>query len=336
MSLPMVSILIAARNEENNITDLLESLRKLSYPKEFTQILIGNDNSTDNTADVINEYLKGLTDAERKAFNVLTIDKQVAHLKGKANVLAQLAASATGEYLFITDADVEVPAHWIEQMMALMNTKPGENRAGVVTGITLVKNTNWFEACQALEWFFALKIMKTLTDMKIPSTAMGNNMMVLKEAYLATGGYEGFEFSIVEDYALYKAIIDKGYAYKQGFDASVMTITKPPPNYFEQRKRWVAGGFSTGTALIFPALLQGVALPVLVILGFFYWQIPVLVFGLSLLINLIVGYSILTRLHQLRLFRYIPAYTVYMYVFWFLQLVSYLLPTRLVWKGRQY
>lgn len=336
MSLPMVSILIAARNEENNITDLLESLNNLSYPREKTQILIGNDSSTDNTLGVIESFLAELNDAGRNAITVLTIEKQVAHLKGKANVLAQLAPHATGEYLFFTDADVEVPEHWIEQMMTLLNEKPGDKKAGVATGITLVQNTNWFEACQAIEWFFALKMMKTMTDIKIPSTAMGNNMMVLKEAYWAVGGYEGIVFSIVEDYALYKAIIDKGYHYKQGFDTSVMTITKPPPNYFEQRKRWVAGGLSTGSVLIFPALLQGFALPALLFLGFFYWQIPVFVFGISLLINLIVGYQIFAQLHQLRLFRYIPVYTMYMYVFWSLQLVSYFLPTKLVWKGRQY
>jgi len=336
MSLPMVSILIAARNEEDNIIDLLESIKNLSYPKERTQILIGNDNSTDNTAGVIDTFLDGLSEADRKAFTVLTIEKQVAHLKGKANVLAQLATHATGEYLFFTDADVEVPEHWIEQMIAVLHEKPGNKKAGVATGITLVKNTNWFEACQAIEWLFALKMMKTMTDYKLPSTSMGNNMMVLKEAYWSVGGYEGFGFSIVEDYALYKAIIDKGYDYKQGFDTSVMTVTKPPPNYFEQRKRWVAGGLSTGSALIFPALLQGVALPALLILGFFYWQIPVFVFGLNLLINLVVVYQIFSQLQQLRLFRYIPVYTVYMYVFWFLQLVSYFLPTKLVWKGRKY
>ena len=336
MNLPMVSILIAARNEENNITDLLKSIIKLSYPKEKTQILIGNDSSADNTAGVVDKFLAGLSEGDRNAFKMLTIGKQVAHLKGKTNVLAQLAPHATGEYLFFTDADVEVPVHWIEQMMTLLNEKPGEKKAGVATGITLVKNSNWFEACQAIEWFFALKIMKTMTDIKIPSTAMGNNMMVLKEAYWAVGGYEGIGFSIVEDYALYKAIIDKGYDYKQGFDTSVMTITKPPPKYFEQRKRWVAGGFSTGSLLIFPALLQGFAVPLLLLLGFFYWQVPVFVFGLSLLINLIVGYQILAQLQQLRLFRYMPVYTVYMYLFWFLQLISYFLPTKLVWKGRSY
>jgi cellulose synthase/poly-beta-1,6-N-acetylglucosamine synthase-like glycosyltransferase len=332
----MVSILIAARDEENNIPDLLRSLICLSYPKEKTQILIGNDGSTDKTAELIEGFIGQLSEREKSMFQVLTIEKSIAGLKGKANVLAQLAHHATGEYYFFTDADVEVPGQWIEKMLELLNEKPTDKKAGVAVGITLVKNTYWFEACQALEWLFALKLMKTMNNYHIPSTGMGNNMMVTKEAYLAVGGYESIGFSIVEDYALYKAVIDKGYDFKQGFDASLMTVTKPPPNYFEQRKRWVAGGLSTGSVLIYPALIQGFALPILLAISFFSWQIPFIVIGLSLLINAVVGYQIFARLGVLYLFKYIPVYTGYMYVFWFLQLVSYFLPTRLVWKGREY
>lgn len=336
MNEPMVSILIAARNEENNIHELLSSLICLTYPIEKTQILIGNDGSTDKTAERIEEFIGQLSGSQKRMFEVFTIEKSIEGLKGKANVLAQLAYHAKGEYFLFTDADVEVPKHWIEKMLELFQQKRTDKKVGVAVGLTLVKNTNWFEACQAMEWLFALKLMKTMTDYHIPSTGMGNNMMVLAEAYQTVGGYEGIGFSIVEDYALYKAAIDAGYDFAQGFDASVMTVTKPPPNYFEQRKRWVAGAISSGSILIFPALIQGFALPILLVISLFFWQIPLIVLMLNLLINSILGYLIFARLGQLRLIRYIPAYTAYMYVFWFLQLVSYFLPTRLVWKGRDY
>lgn len=333
MNVPIVSILVAARNEENNIPDLLHSLNCLSYPKEKTQILIGNDGSTDKTAELVQGFIGQLSEEHKSMFELITIEKTIDGLKGKANVLAQLAHHAKGEYFFFTDADVEVPVHWIENMLTLFEP---DKKVGVAVGITLVKNKDWFEACQAIEWLFALKVMKTMTDFRQPSTGMGNNMAVSAEAYWNVGGYENIGFSIVEDYALYKSIIDKGYDFKQGFDASLMTVTKPPPNYFEQRKRWVAGGMSTGSVLIYPALLQGFALPILLIVSFFSWQVPLIVIGFSLLLNAVIGYGIFARLGQLRLFKYIPVYTLYMYVFWFLQLVSYFLPTKLVWKGRHY
>jgi glycosyltransferase involved in cell wall biosynthesis len=324
---PTVSILIAARNEEGNILDLLKSLEKLTYPKENLQILIGNDGSTDRTEAIIKAFIADKSNRQTAHYQLVNIEKTLAGLKGKANVLAQLAHHATGKYFFFTDADVEVPRHWIEEM-------PKIN--GVVTGITLVKNSNWFEACQAIEWFFALYLMKRMTDYKIPSTGMGNNMMVSAEAYWAVGGYEKIGFSIVEDYALYKVIVDAKFEFRQEFKPSLMTITKPPPNYFEQRKRWVTGGIASKSILIIPAFVQGLALSILLIISLLSWKISLLVLLINLLINFFYGYSIFKKVNQSRLLKYIPAYTIYMYVFWFLQLVTYFLPTKLVWKGRRY
>ena len=325
MKYPKVSILVAARNEEDNIADLLFTFSQLSYPKDKLQILIGDDDSTDATAEIIGRFTPKNIHIE-----YVKIEKQIADLKGKANVLAQLAHLATGELFFFTDADIEVPKNWIE---AFLEERKNE---GVTVGLTLVKNKDWFEASQAIEWLFTLKLMKTLADFKIQSTGMGNNMMVSAEAYWAVGGYEKIGFSLVEDYAIYKAIIDKGFAFRQLFKPEAMTLTKPPKKYFEQRKRWVAGGFSTGSILIFPALIQGLLLPILLIISLFSRKIVLSVFILNLLINFLVGGRIFKVLNQNQLLKYIPAYTMYMYIFWFLQLIAYILPTKLIWKGREY
>lgn len=325
MQFPNVSILVAARNEEENIADLLHSLIHLSYPKEKLQIIIGNDASTDKTAEIIQKF-----SLQYPYIQLVNIENQLTDLQGKANVLAQLAHHATGDYFFFTDADIEVPVHWIEKMLE------NAQDAGIIIGITLVKNQNWFEVCQAIEWLFALHLMRKMTDWKIPSTGMGNNMAVSAEAYWAVGGYEKIGFSIIEDYALYKAIINKGYNYQQLYLPEVMTVTKPPENYFEQRKRWVSGGISSGSVLIFPALIQGFLLPILLIIGVFSWKTPLLVFFLNMIVNFVFGKKIFKILNQERLLKYIPAYTIYMYVFWCLQLVAYFLPTKLVWKGRKY
>lgn len=328
MKYPKVSILVAARNEEENIKHLLESLEKLQYPKSALQILIGNDASTDRTAQIISDFIKG-----KSHFELININLQIEDLKGKANVLAQLAHFANGEYLFFTDADISVPNNWLSNMLQLFESKPN---TGVAIGITLVEAQNWFEGCQALEWLFALKMMHSLGEMNIRTTGMGNNMAVSAKAYWEVGGYEKIGFSIVEDYALYKEIVERGYGFAHGFSEGIMTTTKPPKNYFEQRKRWVTGGMQSASNLIIPALVQGIALPILLIISIFSWKVVAVVFILNFIINLLVGFSILKQLRLLRLFKYIPAYTIYMYVFWFLQFVSYFLPTKLVWKGRQY
>jgi cellulose synthase/poly-beta-1,6-N-acetylglucosamine synthase-like glycosyltransferase len=361
---PLVSILIAARNEEDNILDLLNSIEQLSYPKSSLQILLGNDNSNDRTGEIIVKFI-----SQKPHYQSVNIIPNQNNLKGKANVLAQLAHHARGEYFFFADADIVLPSGWVEGMLFEFkvqgsshdrNNLPMENRRlsiedcelktedcqlptenyqlkiGVVNGTTTINYQNSFEACQAVEMLMALNLMKTLTKFGLETTGMGNNMAVTAEAYWAVGGYEKIGFSIVEDYALYKAIIDKGYGFGQGFDASVLAFTKPPKNYFEQRKRWVSGGMSTKSNLIVLALIQAFALPILLIISFLNWEIALSIFTFSFLLNLFLGFKISLKLKLFSLIKYIPAYTIYMYVFWFLQIINYFLPTKLVWKGREY
>lgn len=323
----LVSVLIAARNEEDNILDLLNSIERLSYPKDCLQILIGNDNSTDKTESIIRNFI-----TENPHYQLVNIHNQITDLKGKANVLAQLAHHAKGDYYLYTDADIELPPDWVQTMLKYFEG----NSVGVVTGVTIVKGNTWFEACQALEWLSALYIIKRLADYKIPATGMGNNMAVSAEAYWAVGGYEKIGFSIVEDYAIFKAIIDKGFEFRQIFEPSILAYTKPPKNYFEQRKRWVTGGIESKSVLIIFALIQAFALPILLIISIFNWKIALGIFGLNFVLNFVGCLKILPKMRLMRLFKYVPVYTVYMYVFWFLQFINYLLPTKIVWKERQY
>ncbi|MBW8051052.1 MAG: glycosyltransferase, partial [Cytophagales bacterium] len=55
---PFVSILIAARNEQDNIIDCLSALEHLTWPKEKFEVLIGNDHSEDNTKTLVEDYIK--------------------------------------------------------------------------------------------------------------------------------------------------------------------------------------------------------------------------------------------------------------------------------------
>jgi len=55
---PFISILIAARNEQDNIIDCLTALEHLTWPKEKFEVLIGNDHSEDNTKILVEDYIK--------------------------------------------------------------------------------------------------------------------------------------------------------------------------------------------------------------------------------------------------------------------------------------
>jgi glycosyltransferase involved in cell wall biosynthesis len=54
----LVTIWIAARNEEENIIECLASIDATKFPKNQLQVLIGDDQSTDQTARLVAEYIK--------------------------------------------------------------------------------------------------------------------------------------------------------------------------------------------------------------------------------------------------------------------------------------
>ena len=90
-------------------------------------------------------------------------------------------------------------------------------------------------------------MIKCTSDLAHSVTAMGNNMLVGKEAYSAVGGFENIPFSVTEDFALAHALIGKGYKPVHQVSHRSLVMTKAEKNLFElmkQRKRWMKGAMS--------------------------------------------------------------------------------------------
>ncbi|OGX84951.1 glycosyltransferase [Hymenobacter glacialis] len=233
--LPRVSILIAARDEEAALPRCLASLRALQYPAELLEILVGDDASTDQTAAVAAAAMRGYAGQ----FRVVSIVDNVGSARGKANVLAHLARAATTDYFFITDADISVPPTWITALLA--HAGPG---VGTVTGITAVRGPWLFHQLQDIDWLLSLSLVQVVSDLGRPVTAMGNNMLVTRAAYQATGGYEALPFSVTEDFALFKAVLAAGFGFQQVFEAAVRADSLPTLTWMallKQRRRWLRG-----------------------------------------------------------------------------------------------
>ncbi len=322
---PLVSILIAARNEEHNIETCLNSLLQLNYPIDKIQILVGDDNSSDRTFEVAEKVLRHFSNSK-----IISITENVAHQKGKANVLAQLAHYATGEYLFITDADMLLPKNWITNMLAGLN-----EGVGIVTGVTHPADHKW----QSLDWLFALGIVKVMHDHRRPVTAMGNNMMITREAYDAVGGYEGIPFSVTEDFELFRQTLYKGYRAIQLYDKSVLGETKPVSDFFkllQQRKRWMIGAVRLHWSIVSILFIQALYFPLIILALVLNTKLASLFIILKILIQTIFIKRCINKLNIK--YSYLSL-IVFEFYSWGLGLASslyYLLPVGVSWKGRKY
>jgi cellulose synthase/poly-beta-1,6-N-acetylglucosamine synthase-like glycosyltransferase len=324
---PKISILIPARNEEDNLSRTFASLDALSYPKESLQVIFGNDNSEDKTGELIDVYAK-----DRFWVTVLHLSEPKAYseLVGKTRVLAELADIAQGDYLFFTDADISLPVHWIQGMLSEFKD------AGVVVGVTGFSGSSVFSTMQGIEWLMALSLFKIGADFGFSSTGLGNNMAVSREAYEAIGGYRTIGFSIVEDFYLYDSIIKAGYGFRHAFKPEVVAYTVPPKGYFEQRKRWIKGALESKPSGMAAGIIQAFCIPILILLGFIHSTLAWGLLGI-----LMVSYLglILFFEHRLGLKGYVkwlPVFTFYISTAWFLQFMYFIFKKDTVWKGRKY
>ncbi|MDX2430950.1 MAG: glycosyltransferase [Bacteroides sp.] len=95
--LPSLSVLIAAYNEEEVIEEKIQSVLQSDYPTQKLEILVGSDNSSDRTNEILFKLEK-----ENQQVKVRILKERT----GKPQVINLLAEQATGEILVITDANV--------------------------------------------------------------------------------------------------------------------------------------------------------------------------------------------------------------------------------------
>ena len=327
---PHVSILIAARNEEHNILACLQAIAALDYPTEKIEVLIGDDASSDRTCAVVEAFIQG-----KPSYTCVPITDTVGQARGKANVLAQLARKATSDIFLFTDADITVPPTWVKAMLSGLSEK-----VGVVTGLTTVTGNRLFDKMQRMDWLFSIGLMQVFSDLNMPVTTMGNNMLLTRKAYEAVGGFESIPFSVTEDIAIFNQILKRGFGFRNIYDSKVLAWSAPAPDYgalLEQRKRWMRGSVYMPKYMFALFVLHSAYYPVL--LPFFFQAsvgIAVTIAVAKFLLQSVFMHICLKRLHRSSTWWHYIIFELYLLVTTFVLILYFFLPTKVKWKGRKY
>ncbi len=119
--LPSVSVLISARNEEQDIGWKVAETLAWDYPNERLEVLVASDASDDRTDDVV----RGIRDPR-------VILARMETRGGKGRALNRLADMAQGDLLFFTDANAHIAPNILRRMVSHF----ADPRVGCVTGGT--------------------------------------------------------------------------------------------------------------------------------------------------------------------------------------------------------
>jgi cellulose synthase/poly-beta-1,6-N-acetylglucosamine synthase-like glycosyltransferase len=334
--LPLVSIVVPARNEEATIADLLESLLQTDYPSDRLEVIIVNDQSDDRTREIA-ESFQSRFQCRYTIYDVW--DEPDGKLIAKTRPLAQGLDRATGEIVLMTDADCVIPPQWVRTMASYFMPN-----VGMLCGTTLPNTAkiqpNLLTKFETLDWLFLLGSSVGLSGKGHPEGLIGNNYAVRKSVYDAIGTYRALPFTDIDDLALMKAVQRTGsHMVVYPADPGLLIFTHPLRSMGElirQRRRWLKGITHVdwrGKVVISFGTVMHVSLPAWPLIAGEYSL-------LSLALLAAADGFILTRMlrhFEIRgLHRWIPAYPVFDCIYGW-GIMGLLLRGRKVdWKERKF
>jgi chlorobactene glucosyltransferase len=190
---PLVSVLIPARNEEENIETCLKSLQKQDYPN--FEILVLDDNSKDRTAELVRKMA-----AKDKRIKLLKGETLPDGWAGKPFACYQLAEKAKGAWLLFVDADTTHAPHMLRSTLALAIELDSSMLSGfprqmaeslpekVAMPLLYFVIMSWFPL-----WWLHRSIGRR------PSLTIGQFILFRREEYWRIGGHTAVKDKILED-----------------------------------------------------------------------------------------------------------------------------------------
>lgn len=226
---PFVTIMVPAHNEEYVIANTVENILAIDYPN--FEIIVIDDRSSDNTANVIREL-------ELKYEKVKAFIRPQEAFPGKSAVLNDAMVLAKGDAILVFDADATVETDFLIKLIP--HLEPADVGAVQARKIIRNKDYNFLTRCQNNEYTLDTHFQTGRDAVKGAVELRGNGELIKREALEDIGGWNNY--TITDDLDMSTRLHIKGWDIRFCPDACVYEegIVYLFP-LFRQRRRWLEG-----------------------------------------------------------------------------------------------
>ena len=227
--LPFLSVLIAAYNEEEVIEGKIRSVLSSDYPSDRLEILVGSDNSTDKTNEILYDLEK-----EYPRLKVSVCFERT----GKPGVINQLAQKAKGDILVITDANVMLDQSSLRILASSFN-----NRKVALVDTRMVNTSLKKDGISHQEKFYIGREVRIKNQESILWGSMmgpfGGCYAVRSKNYTPVPNH-----FLVDDFYVNMSVLKQGYKCVSNINANVYEdVSNDLKEEFRRKKRISAGNF---------------------------------------------------------------------------------------------
>jgi glycosyltransferase involved in cell wall biosynthesis len=201
---PRISILFAARDEEEKLPAALATLMEIDYPN--LEVIAADDRSKDATGRILEEFAEA-----HPRLRVVHILELPAGWLGKPHALQKAYESSTGEWLLFTDADVRFKGDLLRRAVAITKSRSLDH----LTLFCDVEMAGFWE--KVLITFFGLGFHLATDPARVSDSrssryvGVGAFQLLRRSAYEASGTHRRLAMEVVDDMKLGKIVKQAGF-----------------------------------------------------------------------------------------------------------------------------